>query len=127
MLSGSLTYRSQIAGIEFDRIEIRSPQSSVEKIDVISDPGGNVSIEVHIGQIALLRDAKTLGLREARRVANRLAIALCRPCYDPIPQCHALRDHQADVHFFDDWTVPPRMSGPRKGSAPSKWWNWRRR
>jgi hypothetical protein len=114
MLSGSLTYRSQIDGIEFDKIEIRTPQSSVEKIDVISDPGGNVSIEVHIGQIALLRDAKTLGLREARRVANRLTIALCRPCYDPIPQCHALRDHQADVHFFEDWTVPTPSVGSAK-------------
>jgi hypothetical protein len=106
MLSGSLTYRSQIDGIEFDQIEIRSPLSSVDKIDVISDLGGNVSIEVHIGQIALLRDAKALGLREARRVANRLAIALCRPCYDPIPQRHALHDQQAEVHFVADWTVP---------------------
>ena len=114
MLTGSLTYRSQIDGIEFDKIEIvQCPEPSVERIDVVSDRGGNVSIEVHIGQIAAFRDAKVLGLREARRVANRLAIALCMPCYDPIPQRHALRDRQADIHFLEDWTV----STPNVGSA----------
>src|ERR1700733_3346850 len=86
MLSGSLTYRSRLDGIEFDKIEIRSPAASVEKIDVTSEQGCNVSIEIHIGQIALFREAKALGLREAKRVTNRLAMALGRQCYDPIPK-----------------------------------------
>ena len=105
MLSGSLTYRSRLDGIEFDKIEIRSPAASVEKIDVTSEQGCNVSIEIHIGQIALFRDAKALGLREAKKVANRLAMALGRQCYDPIPKGHALSDKQADVHILEDWTV----------------------
>ena len=105
MLSGSLTYRSRLDGIEFDRIEIRSPEASVEKIDVTSDQGGIVSIEVQIGQIARFSDAKALGLREANRVVNRLSLALGRQCYDPIPKCHALCDQHTDVHYIEDWTV----------------------
>jgi hypothetical protein len=105
MLSGSLTYQSRLDGIEFDKIELRSPEPSVEKIDVASDQGGNVLIEVQIGRIARFSDAKALGLREANRVVNRLSMALGRQCYDPIPKGHALSDRHTDVHYIEDWAV----------------------
>jgi hypothetical protein len=105
MLSGSLTYQCRLDGIEFDQIELRSPEASVEKIDVASDKGGNVLIEVQIGRIARFSDAKAVGLREANRVVNKLSITLGRQCYDPFPTRHALSDQQTDVHYMEDWTV----------------------
>jgi len=99
MVSGSLVYGSHIEGIEFDNIEIPSAEPNVQKVEVASDKGGNVSINVHVENVASQEEAEALGLREATRAVNILAFEQGKYVRDPVCKGHALMDGSTGIHM----------------------------
>jgi len=102
MLSGTVSYGSYVEGVEFDSIEITSPEPNVQKVEVASDKDGNVSIDVHVGQVANFDEAVALGFRETTRVVNILAFELGRYVRDPGFRGHALTDDSSGGHILGD-------------------------
>lgn len=98
MLSGTVTYGSYIEGIEIEAIEIPSAEPSVPRIEVASDKHGNISIAVHVEEVSNEEEAQALGLREATRVVNILAIEQGIFVKDPGYKGHALTDDSNPGH-----------------------------
>ena len=95
MLSGSLTYASYIEGIEFEKFEIMSADANVSKVEIASDEMGQVTIKVHVEKVPDQGEAEALGLREATRIINILAIEQGKYVTDPRYKGHTLNLKQA--------------------------------
>lgn len=98
MLSGSVTFGSHIERVEFENIEIPSIEPNVQKVEVASDKEGNVSIRVYVEKVANQDEAEAIGLREATRVVNILAIEQGQYVTDPGYKGHALKDDSTSIH-----------------------------
>jgi hypothetical protein len=98
MLSGTLSYGSYIQGIEFDNIEVPSPEPNIRMTEIVSDEDGNVSITVHVDNVTDQAEAEAIGFREATRVVNILSIEQGLHVTDPSYKGQSLKDDALNIH-----------------------------
>lgn len=97
MLSGSLTYGSHIEGVEFESIEFPSASPHVLRVEAVSSEQGDVTIVVHVENVADQAEAEAIGLREATRAINILAVQQGIFVSDPGYKGHSLKNSISGV------------------------------
>ena len=101
MFEGVFTFANRIDGIEFEKVSVASSHPSITKMDLSSSDQGELKLVISMAEISDQTEALAIAIKEACRIADRLAVCLSKAVTEPRLTDQALSETIVDESGSD--------------------------